>query len=85
MRRLCGSVDTVVEQITEFVKECRIGNLLVMLHVGSMPHELARHNISLFASDVLPRLRGIWEDEGWEHRWWPTGIGASRAGDAPAV
>jgi hypothetical protein len=47
-----------------------------MLQVGSMPHDLARHNISLFASDVLPRLRGIWEDEGWEHRWWPTGIGA---------
>jgi alkanesulfonate monooxygenase SsuD/methylene tetrahydromethanopterin reductase-like flavin-dependent oxidoreductase (luciferase family) len=73
---IVGSVDTVVDQITEFVKECRIGNLLAMLQVGSMPHDLARHNISLFASDVLPRLRGIWEDEGWEHRWWPTGIGA---------
>jgi alkanesulfonate monooxygenase SsuD/methylene tetrahydromethanopterin reductase-like flavin-dependent oxidoreductase (luciferase family) len=73
---IVGSVDTVVDQITEFVKDCRIGNLLAMLQVGSMPHDLARHNISLFASDVLPRLRGIWEDEGWEHRWWPTGIGA---------
>ena len=67
------------EQITEFVKECRIGNLLVMLHVGSMPHELVIHNTDMFASEVLPHLRGIWEDEGWEHRWWPTGIGA-RAG-----
>jgi alkanesulfonate monooxygenase SsuD/methylene tetrahydromethanopterin reductase-like flavin-dependent oxidoreductase (luciferase family) len=73
---IVGSVDTVVDQITEFVKDCRIGNLLAMLQVGSMPHDLARHNISLFASDVLPRLRGIWEDEGWEHRWGPTGIGA---------
>jgi alkanesulfonate monooxygenase SsuD/methylene tetrahydromethanopterin reductase-like flavin-dependent oxidoreductase (luciferase family) len=73
---IVGSVDTVVDQITEFVKDCRIGNLLAMLQVGSMPHDLARHNISLFASDVLPRLRGIWEDEAWEHRWWPTGIGA---------
>ena len=54
---IVGSAATVREQITEFVKECRIGNLLVMLHVGSMPHELARHNISLFASDVLPHLR----------------------------
>lgn len=81
---IVGSVSTVVDQITEFVKECRIGNLLVMLHVGSMPHELARHNISLFASDVLPRLRGIWEDEGWEHRWWPTGIGTRTSGDALA-
>jgi alkanesulfonate monooxygenase SsuD/methylene tetrahydromethanopterin reductase-like flavin-dependent oxidoreductase (luciferase family) len=72
---IAGSPATVIEQITEFVQECRIGNLLVMLHVGSMPHELARHNISMFASEVLPHLRGIWEDEGWEHRWWPTGIG----------
>ena len=81
---IVGSVSTVVDQITEFVKECRIGNLLAMLQVGSMPHELARHNISLFASDVLPRLRGIWEDEGWEHRWWPTGIGTRTSGDALA-
>ena len=78
---ICGGVDTVREQITEFVKECRIGNLLVMLQVGSMPHELARHNIDTFATGVLPHLRGIWEDEGWEHRWWPTGIGKS-VGDA---
>ena len=76
---IVGSPETVREQITEFVKEFRIGNLLVMLHVGSMPHELARHNISLFASDVLPHLRGIWDDEGWEHRWWPTGIGTPDA------
>jgi len=81
---ICGSVETVRQQITEFVKECRIGNLLVMLHVGSMPHELARHNIDTFASGVLPHLRGIWEDEGWEHRWWPTGIG-NRAGEVAGV
>jgi len=73
---IVGGVATVRDQITEFVRECRIGNLLVMLQVGSMPHELALHNIDLFASEVLPALRPIWEDEGWEHRWWPTGIGA---------
>ncbi len=77
---IVGSPATVREQITEFVKECRIGNLLVMLHMGSMPHELAMHNTDLFAAEVLPHLQGIWEDEGWEHRWWPTGIPAG-AGD----
>jgi alkanesulfonate monooxygenase SsuD/methylene tetrahydromethanopterin reductase-like flavin-dependent oxidoreductase (luciferase family) len=81
---IVGSPATVRDQITEFVRECRIGNLLVMLHVGSMPHELALHNIDLFASDVLPHLRGIWEGEGWEHRWWPTGIGTRTSGDALA-
>jgi alkanesulfonate monooxygenase SsuD/methylene tetrahydromethanopterin reductase-like flavin-dependent oxidoreductase (luciferase family) len=77
-----GSPATVRDQITEFVKECRIGNLLVMLHVGSMPHELAIHNIDMFAAEVLPHLQGIWDDEGWEHRWWPTGIGAAATAGA---
>lgn len=81
---IVGGVSTVVDQIAEFVKECRVGNLLVILQAGSMPHQLARQNISLFASDVLPRLRGIWDDEGWEHRWWPTGIGARTSGDVLA-
>ncbi len=83
---IVGGPETVREQIAEFVKEFRIGNLLVMLHGGSMPHELARYNIGLFASEVLPHLRGIWEDEGWEHQWWPTGIGArTPEGSAAAV
>ena len=81
---IVGSPETVREQIEEFVTECGIGNLLVMLHVGSMPHELALHNIDMFASEVLPHLRGIWEDDGWEHRWWPTGIGTRAGEDALA-
>jgi alkanesulfonate monooxygenase SsuD/methylene tetrahydromethanopterin reductase-like flavin-dependent oxidoreductase (luciferase family) len=83
---IVGSPATVREQITEFVKEFRIGNLLVMLHGGSMPHDLVRYNIGLFSSEVLPHLRGIWDDEAWEHQWWPTGIGArAPAGDVAAV
>ena len=27
----------------------------------------------LFAEKVIPRIRGLWADEGWEHRWWPQG------------
>ena len=83
---IVGGPETVREQIAEFVKEFRIGNLLVMLHGGSMPHELARYNIGLFASEVLPHLQGIWDDEDWDHHWWPTGIGAQTPeGSAAAV
>jgi hypothetical protein len=81
---IVGSPATVREQITEFVKDYRIGNLIVTLQVGSMPQDLAVHNISLFASEVLPHLRGIWDEDGWEHRWWPTGIGARTSDDALA-
>ena len=68
---IVGSPKTVADQIEEFVREFRIGNLLVMLQNGSMPRELTEKNISLFTAEVLPRLRPIWDDEGWQHHWWP--------------
>jgi alkanesulfonate monooxygenase SsuD/methylene tetrahydromethanopterin reductase-like flavin-dependent oxidoreductase (luciferase family) len=72
---LCGSPATVRDQITEFAREFRIGNLHAMLQFGSMPHDLAKDNISLFAEQVLPHLRGIWDDQGYRHHWWPEALG----------
>jgi alkanesulfonate monooxygenase SsuD/methylene tetrahydromethanopterin reductase-like flavin-dependent oxidoreductase (luciferase family) len=71
---IAGSPATVREQIADFVKEFRIGNLLVMLQMGGMPHDLTMKNIHLFAEEVLPHLRPLWEDDGWENTWWPTGL-----------
>jgi alkanesulfonate monooxygenase SsuD/methylene tetrahydromethanopterin reductase-like flavin-dependent oxidoreductase (luciferase family) len=68
---IVGSPATVADQIEQFVREFRIGNLLVMLQNGSMPRDLTEKNISLFATEVLPRLRPIWDAEGWENHWWP--------------
>jgi alkanesulfonate monooxygenase SsuD/methylene tetrahydromethanopterin reductase-like flavin-dependent oxidoreductase (luciferase family) len=72
---IVGSPATVADQIEAFVREFRIGNLLVMLQNGSMPRDLTEKNISLFAEEVLPRLRPIWDDEGWENPWWPRAQG----------
>jgi alkanesulfonate monooxygenase SsuD/methylene tetrahydromethanopterin reductase-like flavin-dependent oxidoreductase (luciferase family) len=74
---ICGSPATVRDQISEFVREFRIGNLHAMLQFGSMPHELAKDNISLFGESVLPHLRDIWTDEGYDHHWWPTALGGT--------
>jgi len=71
---IVGSPATVADQIEAFVREYRIGNLLVMLQNGSMPRDLTEKNIALFASEVLPRLRPIWDEEGWDNRWWPRGL-----------
>ena len=80
---IAGSPATVRDQIVEFVERFRIGNLLVMLQMGGMPHELTLKNISLFTEEVLPRLREVWSGEGWENDWWPAGIGQRAAsGDA---
>jgi alkanesulfonate monooxygenase SsuD/methylene tetrahydromethanopterin reductase-like flavin-dependent oxidoreductase (luciferase family) len=71
---IAGSPATVREQLIEFVDEFRIGNLLVMLQMGGMPHDLTMKNIHLFADEVLPHLRGVWDGGGWANDWWPTGV-----------
>ena len=76
---IVGSPATVADQIEAFVREFRVGNLLIMLQNGSMPRDLTEKNISLFAEQVLPRLRPIWDDEGWVNHWWPKGQGTAQA------
>ena len=69
---IAGSAATVRDRLTEeVVKGLRVGNLMVLLQIGSMPHELTLENIDRFAEGVLPDLRGIWDDEGWVNYWWP--------------
>jgi hypothetical protein len=87
---IVGSPRTVIDQLSDLVRRFRIGNLHAMLQLGSMPRQLAFDNITLFASDVLPALRGLWADEGWEHHWWPERLGgrplhAAAAGTAGAA
>ena len=66
-----GSPESVADQLEEAVRKLRVGNLMVLLHIGSMPHELTKKNIALFAKEVLPKVHHIWDDEGWENLWWP--------------
>ena len=75
---IAGSPATVRDQLLEGVKRLRIGHLMVLLHFGSMDHELCLKNIELFSKEVLPALEGLWDDE-WEDRWWPERLRAPRA------
>ena len=81
---MAGSPATVRDQLREAAKDLRTGNLMVLLHIGSMPHHLTIKNIDLFTNEVLPYIRDIWDDEGWENRWWPARLRPARA-DAPQV
>ncbi len=67
---IAGGPESVRQQLMEAVKKLRVGNLMVLLHIGSMPHELTKKNIRLFCRDVMPHFRGMWDDQ-WENRWWP--------------
>ena len=66
-----GSPESVAQQLEEATRKLNVGNMMVLLHIGSMPHELTMKNINLFATEVKPRLQHIWDDEGWENNWWP--------------
>jgi hypothetical protein len=49
----CGTQDQIYDQLTDFCDYCRTGNLLMMGHAGSLSHEEATDNITLFARKVL--------------------------------
>lgn len=76
---ICGSPETVRDKLIHHVKDLRVGNLMVLQHIGSMPHELTMDSISRFCSDVLPKLRDIWDDEGWVNHWWPQRLRDTRS------
>ncbi len=70
-----GSPQTVRDRLVDIATRFRVGNLHAMLQFGSLPRELAMGNIARFASEVLPALRRVWEDDAWTHHWWPERLG----------
>ena len=54
----CGTPDQVYQQIVEFCEYCGgMGNLLMMGHAGFLSHEDTVANLTLFAKEVMPRLK----------------------------
>jgi alkanesulfonate monooxygenase SsuD/methylene tetrahydromethanopterin reductase-like flavin-dependent oxidoreductase (luciferase family) len=70
---IAGSPSTVADRLIEACKGLRVGNLIALMQIGSMPHGLTEKNLTLFAEEVIPKIRHLWSDEGWKHRWWPQG------------
>jgi hypothetical protein len=64
-----GSPATVRERLEYAIKELHTGHLMVLCQFGSMPPELARQNTALFAKEVAPHVRPLYNE--WEDRWWP--------------
>src|SRR6204780_4603535 len=54
----CGTPDEVYAQIVDFCEHCGgIGNLLMMGKAGELTHAQTVENLTLFAREVLPRLK----------------------------
>ncbi|WP_281689145.1 LLM class flavin-dependent oxidoreductase [Pseudonocardia thermophila] len=59
-----GTPDDVYEQIVDFVREVGgVGNLIIMGHGGELSHAETVGNLTLFAQEVLPRLKELDQSE----------------------
>ncbi len=56
---VCGSAATVRRAFEAYWKEMRFGNLLVMCQFGTLPADLTRRNMELFAREVMPALKRL--------------------------
>ena len=66
---IAGSPKTVVENLRKAVEGLRVGHLMVLLQIGSMPRDLTMKNTELFAREVLPHIRDMWSE--YDDQWWP--------------
>ena len=54
---ICGSPQTVRQKLEQYQKEIGFGHLLTLLQFGTLPAELTRKNMELFAQEVMPHLQ----------------------------
>lgn len=55
---IVGSPETVRDRLAEYSKRLGVGNLLGLFQIGTLPAELTKKNMRLFAEKVMPALRG---------------------------
>jgi alkanesulfonate monooxygenase SsuD/methylene tetrahydromethanopterin reductase-like flavin-dependent oxidoreductase (luciferase family) len=58
---LCGSADTICDLLTTYQQKIGFGHLICMLQFGTLPADLTRRNLELFARKVMPRVRHLGE------------------------
>jgi alkanesulfonate monooxygenase SsuD/methylene tetrahydromethanopterin reductase-like flavin-dependent oxidoreductase (luciferase family) len=56
-RTVLGTPDQVAERIAFWCEQAQSSKIILHLHVGDMPHWKAVKNITLFAEEVIPRIK----------------------------
>ncbi len=54
---IVGSAATVRQRLAENIRRLGVGNLLGLFQLGTLPGELTRKNMRMFAEEVMPHLR----------------------------
>ncbi|MBX5437283.1 MAG: LLM class flavin-dependent oxidoreductase [Alicyclobacillaceae bacterium] len=82
-RLIAGSPATVRDMLKEVIQDLRVGNILTSFQVGSAPQHLVLKSMELFAREVMPHLKNIWDDE-WPVVGWPK-VAHNRLNEEQAV
>jgi alkanesulfonate monooxygenase SsuD/methylene tetrahydromethanopterin reductase-like flavin-dependent oxidoreductase (luciferase family) len=61
---VCGSPSTVRSAFENYWKDMRFGNLLVLCQFATLPADLTRRNMELFAREVMPAVKAFKSPEG---------------------
>jgi alkanesulfonate monooxygenase SsuD/methylene tetrahydromethanopterin reductase-like flavin-dependent oxidoreductase (luciferase family) len=56
---IVGSPATVRDKLAAHIVELGVGNLLGLFQLGTLPAELTKKNMTMFAEEVLPGLRSV--------------------------
>ena len=56
---IVGSPKTVTERLRAAQAELGFGTLLVLPQFGTLPHDLTKRNMEMFAKEVMPQLRPL--------------------------
>jgi alkanesulfonate monooxygenase SsuD/methylene tetrahydromethanopterin reductase-like flavin-dependent oxidoreductase (luciferase family) len=56
---VCGGPATVRSAFENYWKDMRFGNLLVLCQFGTLPADLTRRNMELFAREVMPAVKKL--------------------------
>ena len=67
---IAGSPSHVAEQIEQLADSLHLGQLMCLLHLGSMPRDLTLYNTQMFAEKVMPLFKDKFEKE-YKDNWMP--------------
>ncbi len=56
---IVGSPDTVRDKLLEYGQRLGVGNLLGLFQLGTLPAELTRKSMQIFAREVMPALQAV--------------------------
>jgi len=59
---VCGSPETALRVLEGYWNDMRFGNLLVLCQFGTLPADLTRKNMEIFAREVMPAVKAFSAD-----------------------